>query len=212
MTVESPHHHHHATARGDRVSVSETIGLGFGRIASDGTHGTLHVLVSPVYNMTLGLNPALISTIVFIHQPGHPWLPLGIIMMNGMTNAGVSLMGIAMLGDIADCDEYETGLRREGLFVALLSWFDKAGNSLGSFLTGFILLWIGFNAKLGAQSQHTLRLMKFSYIAMPALGAMLTLAFIHRYSLRQDQVYAIKGELAHRRAALAGAPMPCQET
>src|SRR5258708_4515313 len=59
---------HHDTARGDRVSVREKLGLGFGRIVSDGTHGTLHVLVSPIYNMTLGLNPALISTIVFIQR------------------------------------------------------------------------------------------------------------------------------------------------
>ena len=141
----------------------------------------------------------------FLYQPGHPWLPLAVIAMNGIASAGVSLMSIAMLGDIADDDEYHTGLRREGLFVALLSWFEKAGNSLGSFLTGFVLLWIGFDAKLGAQSAQTLQLMKFSYIVAPAIGALLTLLLIHRYRLSQEHIHAIKDELARRRAASASA-------
>src|ERR1700710_2266913 len=56
------------TASVDRVPVREKIGLGLGKVVADGTHGTLHVLVNPIYNMTLGLNPALISTIVFIQR------------------------------------------------------------------------------------------------------------------------------------------------
>ena len=44
------------------------IGLGLGKVVYEGTHGTLHVLVNPIYNMTLGLNPALISTILFIQR------------------------------------------------------------------------------------------------------------------------------------------------
>ena len=139
----------------------------------------------------------------WLYQPGHGWLPLVVIIMNGVANSGVSLMCIAMLGDIADQDEYQTGLRREGLFVALLAWFEKAGNSLGSFLTGFILVWIGFNAKLGGQTERTLGLMKWSYMIFPAIGALLTLYFAGRYRLTQDQIYSIKDELARRRAARA---------
>jgi GPH family glycoside/pentoside/hexuronide:cation symporter len=139
----------------------------------------------------------------WLYQPGHGWLPTAVIIMNGVANSGVSLMCIAMLGDIADQDEYQTGLRREGLFVALLAWFEKAGNSLGSFLTGFILVWIGFSAKLGGQTEHTLWLMKWSYIIFPAAGALMALYFVGRYRLTQDQVYSIKDELARRRAARA---------
>src|ERR1043165_1363898 len=50
------------------VTLEEKIGLGLGRVVTDGTHGTLHVLLNPVYNMTLGLNPALISTIIFAQR------------------------------------------------------------------------------------------------------------------------------------------------
>jgi GPH family glycoside/pentoside/hexuronide:cation symporter len=146
---------------------------------------------------------------IVLFQPGHPWMPLPIIMMNGIANAGVSLMCIAMLGDISDYDEWQSGLRREGLFNSLLSWFEKAGNSLGSFLTGFLLVAIGFNAKLGAQAPNTLMLMKASYIVFPTLGAIFTLFFASRYSLSQERVYEIKEELARRRSANA-APEPTE--
>ena len=135
----------------------------------------------------------------WLYQPGHAWLPIVVIIMNGIASSGVSLMCIAMLGDIADQDEYQSGLRREGLFVALLAWFEKAGNSLGSLLTGFLLVWIGFEASTGVQTFHTLWLMKWSYMVFRAAGALLTLFCISRYRLSQDQVYAIKEELAIRR-------------
>jgi len=127
-------------------------------------------------------------------------------MMNGISNAGVSLMCVAMLGDISDYDEWQTGLRREGLFNSLLAWFEKAGNSVGYLLSGFILDWIGFNAKLGAQSDHTLQLMKFGYVIAPATGALITILLVRRYELTQDQVYEIKEELARRRAEKGALP------
>jgi GPH family glycoside/pentoside/hexuronide:cation symporter len=112
----------------------------------------------------------------------------------------MALMAGSMLGDIADYDEWQTGLRREGLFASVLSWFDKAGMSFGALLGGFVLVWIGFNAKLGAQTPHTLELMKFSYFFAPFLGALTALFLIRRYELSEAAVYEIKQALAQRRA------------
>jgi GPH family glycoside/pentoside/hexuronide:cation symporter len=139
---------------------------------------------------------------------GFIWLPMIATITNGIANAGVALMANAMLGDIADHDEIKTGLRREGLFSSLLSWVEKAGNSLGTFFTGFILVWIGFVARpAGAakdaiipQSETTLTLMKWAYIIPPGVGAVLTILAIWGYRLTQEQVQANKEELARRRA------------
>jgi len=46
-----------------------------------------------------------------------------------------------------------------------MSWSEKAGNSFGSWLAGFVLVWIGFNAKLGPQTPQTLAQMKYCYAA-----------------------------------------------
>src|SRR3954462_1501562 len=115
----------------------------------------------------------------------------------------MGLMAGAMLGDIADYDEWQTGFRREGLFSAVLSWFDKAGMSFGALLGGFVLNAIGFSAKLGAQSPHTLELMKFSYFLTPFLGALIALLLVRRYELDESRAYAIKADLTARRAAVS---------
>ncbi|MFT3784189.1 MAG: MFS transporter [Nibricoccus sp.] len=131
-----------------------------------------------------------------VYQPGHPWLQLIVFCANGAAQAGFFLLPSAMLGDIADQDELKTGLRREALFASLLYWFEKAGNSLGSFLAGFVLIWIGFNAKLGPQTASTLHLMKFSYFFVPTIGAITSLILIKHYTLTEKEAYEIKEKLA----------------
>ncbi|OAM91072.1 MFS transporter [Termitidicoccus mucosus] len=137
---------------------------------------------------------------LIVYQPEQPWLQLIVISCNGIANAGFSIAALAMLGDIADYDELHTGLRREAVFTSLLNWFEKAGNSFGSLIAGFVLVWIGFDAKLGAQSGQTLMLMKFLYFLIPLIGALLSLIFIQRYELSEERVYQIKDELARRHA------------
>jgi glycoside/pentoside/hexuronide:cation symporter, GPH family len=145
-----------------------------------------------------------------LYQPGQPWLQLIVIGANGLSASGITLMATAMLGDIADLDEWSTGLRREAVFWSMLTWFDKAGMSLGALLGGYALVWMGFNAKLGAQSATTLEVMKFSYFLFPFLGALLAAWIIQRYNLSERRAYEIKAELSQRRGntAATAAPQP----
>jgi len=156
--------------------------------------------------LAIGVLLAGCTSKLFVYQPGHPWLQFIVLSTNGAANAGFSLLANAMLGDVADLDEWRTGLRREALFTSLLSWFEKAGNSLGSLIAGFVLVWIGFNAQLGAQHPATLRLMQLTYFAMPTAGALLALWLIRRYDLTETRAYEIKDALAVRRAAAAPSP------
>jgi GPH family glycoside/pentoside/hexuronide:cation symporter len=147
-----------------------------------------------------------------VYHPGHPWWQFVVLCTNGAANAGLWLMPGAMLGDIADQDELHTGMRREAVFTSLLSWFEKAGNSVGSLLAGFVLVWIGFDAKLGAQTPHTLILMKYSYFLAPTLGALLSLYLIRNYELGESTAYQIKDELAKRRTLNAPVEATITET
>ncbi len=137
---------------------------------------------------------------LFVYHPGMPWLQLIVLVTNGAAGSGIGLMGSAMLGDIADYEEWKTGIRNEAFLASIMSWFDKIGSSLATLLGGFVLVWIGFDAKIGAQSEHTLMHMKISYFLMPFLGALLTFLLMSRYELTEDRVYQIKAELAARRA------------
>lgn len=153
-----------------------------------------------VFQIAAGILMAGCVAKLFVYQPDAPWLQFVVLIANGTSTSGMLLMTTSMLGDITDYDEWRTGQRREALFLAVSNWFDKAGNSLGSLITGFLLVGIGFDAKLGAQSSHTLELMKFCYFLAPFIGALLALVFIQRYHLDEEHVYQIKADLAKRRA------------
>lgn len=140
---------------------------------------------------------------LIIYHPGHPWLQLLVLTANGASNAGIGLMSASMIADIADYNEWLTNRRNEAFLASIMNWCDKAGNSIGSLLCGFILVWIGFDAKLGAQSPLTLELMKFSYFLMPFLGAILVILFMRNYELDEDKVYRIRDELESRHASAA---------
>ena len=139
---------------------------------------------------------------IVLYRPGEPWWQLIITSANGAASAGMNLTSFAMLGDIADCDELKNGVRREAMLGAIVTWVTKAGHSLGVLLSGFILVWIGFDATRGAQTLETLMAMKYAYVLMPMLGALGAIFVARKITLTEQEAYAVKAQLAERRARL----------
>jgi GPH family glycoside/pentoside/hexuronide:cation symporter len=141
---------------------------------------------------------------IAVYHPGWRWAQLLIPMTNGLALSGITLMTTAMLADVVSADELATGCRREGLYVSVLSWFDKVGSSTGALLSGFVLIWTGFDAKLGAhQPFATLAQMKWLYAIMPFAGAAVTVLLAQKYRLDERKAYEIKQALEARAAAAA---------
>ena len=105
-----------------------------------------------------------------------------------------------MLADIVSADELATGRQREGLYCSVLSWFDKVGSSTGGLVSGFLLVWVGFDSKLtgGHQSGATLLWMKGLYAALPLCGAVITIVLSHYYTLDEERAFQIKRALEDR--------------
>lgn len=141
---------------------------------------------------------------LLLYAPGHPWWQLVVFAANGAGMASLNLVIISLLADVADEDEWRTGRRREALYASLVSWVDKLGSSFGGFLSGFLLVWIGFDAKLGgSQPLPTLPLMQWLYAAVPFVGALIALACAKRIRLGEDKMSTINADLAARRLAPA---------
>ncbi|MBP8256461.1 MAG: MFS transporter [Opitutaceae bacterium] len=135
-----------------------------------------------------------------LYRPGEPWWQLIITSANGAATAGINIATFAMLGDIADCDELKNGVRREAILSALVTWIGKVGYSAGLLLSGFVLVWIGFDALRGAQAPGTLEAMKLAYVVMPLLGAVGAIFLARKITLTEQDAYAVKAQLASRRA------------
>jgi len=102
----------------------------------------------------------------------------------------------AMLPDIVDLDELDTGDRREGMFSAIMSWTIKLGMSLALIMSGFILSTSGFDASLEAsQDPDSINFIRICYSVIPAVTMVLGFVLMYFYPLTEDRSYEIRSSL-----------------
>jgi GPH family glycoside/pentoside/hexuronide:cation symporter len=101
-----------------------------------------------------------------------------------------------MMGDVCDYDRWDSGQSRSGLVSSLISWVQKTVGSIAVLLSGFILVWIGFNRDLGGdQSSSTLFYLRLLFIVIPAIGILVSIFWVARYPLNQARMAAIRRDL-----------------
>jgi len=132
--------------------------------------------------------------------PANPWLQL---VSTGLIAPGLSAIWTllaSMTADVTDIDELEHGTRREGSFGAFYCWTMKLGFAVCFLVSGFILQWTGFDAKLGgAQPEGTLFAIRLLYTLVPMLGILTAMAVIARFPINQQQAAEIRKQLEVRR-------------
>ena len=132
--------------------------------------------------------------------PANPWLQL---LATGFIAPGLSAIWTllaSMTADVTDLDELEHGTRREGSFGAFYCWTMKMGLAFCFLISGFILQWTGFDAKLGgAQPEGTLFAIRLLYTIVPAVGILIAMAVIARFPINQQRAAEIRKQLEVRR-------------
>lgn len=108
----------------------------------------------------------------------------------------------SMLADVADEHELATGLRREGLLFAALSFAAKSTSGLGSLLAGVGLDWIDFPAQAEPAdvTPESARALGVLYGPGVALLALLAIALLRGYRIDRTRHAEIAAALARRRA------------
>ncbi len=152
--------------------------------------------------------PVLMRFAGIAPQNGSPLL-LPFIMVHGLfLLAALIQVGIlysSMLMDATDEHELEAGERREGTFIAVLTFTAKAVSGLGNFFAGMVLDWIDFpvgsvDAAVGNVPEETIR--SLGWVAGPGLVALYVagLFFITRLRISRERYAEIERELAARRS------------
>jgi GPH family glycoside/pentoside/hexuronide:cation symporter len=76
--------------------------------------------------------------------------PYLILFPTMLLSAGMLMfftLGAAMVGDVCDEDELETGTRSEGSFYSVYWWFIKMGTAFAGLVMGALLVFTGFDEK-----------------------------------------------------------------
>jgi GPH family glycoside/pentoside/hexuronide:cation symporter len=139
----------------------------------------------------------------WFYNPERPALQLLASGCVAFTGAGFWTLYGSALADVIDHDELSCGQRREGAFAACQSWMGKAGMALGSFASGWILQFTGFDAKLeGLQNPETLTMIRLLLSGVPAVGLVIAMLFVLRFPLTESGMLSIRHELEARRGVV----------
>ena len=107
------------------------------------------------------------------------------------------------IADVVDEQELSSGLRQEGIFYAVRTFFAKVANGLGHLLAGIAIDVIGFPAKavvgeVPAQVIFDLGIFEAIIAVLPVIGA---IYFYGKYSIDKERHQAIRAELAQKKVA-----------
>jgi GPH family glycoside/pentoside/hexuronide:cation symporter len=136
----------------------------------------------------------------FLFTPLVPWLQLIPPLFIAPSNAAFWMINGSMRADIADDDEFKTGIRREGTYGSIARWFEKLAYSLNYLISGLILNWVGFDVALkGSQSALTILQMRAAFAFYPIILCVFGLLLIRIYPLTEQKLKAYRTVLEQRR-------------
>src|SRR5690606_14661225 len=135
----------------------------------------------------------------FLMRPDMPYLQLipGILEVGAYSAMWLFLP--SMKADTADCDELETGRRREGSINAFYSWFIKLSLTCAMGVGGLVLHLSGFDAKLGAQPPEVLSRMFTLYLILPVIIWGIAIVIACYYPLSRQRMQEVRDTLEARR-------------
>lgn len=111
----------------------------------------------------------------------------------------------AMVADVCDLDELQTGERREGMYGAIYWWMVKLGMAAASLIAGILLNVTGFDVALkGAQAVKTLLLLRVFDCGIPLITSALAIVAVLTYGITEARAHQIRLELEKRRGKLTG--------
>lgn len=123
---------------------------------------------------------------LFFLQPGQLGLMYGLCMAASFGVATAYVVPWAMLPDVIELDELETGERREGIFYAFMTFLQKLGLAGGLWLVGQVLEFSGFIADAPDQVDSALWAIRACMGFVP-LGLLLCgLVLVYFYPLTRE--------------------------
>ena len=116
---------------------------------------------------------------------------------------GITVPG-AMLPDVMEYDELQTGARREGIFTAYMTFFRKLGSGLAVFVVNFILARAGLiEGTAGTsivQPQSVVVALRFIIGILPTLMVAASLLVIRHYPITRAYHEELKAKLQRRKS------------
>lgn len=140
----------------------------------------------------------------FVVTPEHPYWQLILPFFFAVGISSVYTVLPTMMADVTDIDELRNGVRREGMFGAVMGFLMKVTGTLQPVLAGAIVVLAGFDPKLGAhQAPETIFRMRLMFSIIPAVLLLGALFILRRYPLTREYMVEVNEKLKVLRAQQA---------
>jgi GPH family glycoside/pentoside/hexuronide:cation symporter len=135
------------------------------------------------------------------------WPFAGVLAFIVVAGIGVGgyVLPLAIVADVFDEDELESGKRREGAFFGVWTLAMKLAGAAGIAISGVLLPWLGYVPGAAEQTADAIWWMKLAWGPLPAIFFVLTVLVVRRFPLTQQRVHEIQAELAARKPGVARA-------
>jgi GPH family glycoside/pentoside/hexuronide:cation symporter len=121
----------------------------------------------------------------------------------GVIASAVWVIPASMVADVADEDEFHTGLRREGIYFGILNLGEKVASGGALVLAGLLLSFFGRLAPAASpQAPAAAPYIGLSYGLVPGILLVAATLMILPYKLNRASLRAIQTQLAERRGEL----------
>ena len=133
----------------------------------------------------------------FCYVPGAGWWLLLPSALMGPGLVAVMVLTPSMTADLCDVEAARSGVRREGVFNAVLAWSLKAALTGSILLANVVLHLAGWDtARQAAQDEGTFLAMRVTFAGGTVVLAGIAAVIIHRYSLTAEDVRAAQARAA----------------
>jgi glycoside/pentoside/hexuronide:cation symporter, GPH family len=146
---------------------------------------------------------------LFFLQPEQTQWIIPIAILAGTGVAVAYLIPWAMMPDVIEYDEWETGQRREGIFYGLMVFLQKIGLAIAVFMVGQALEWSGYitpedTSVLTVQPESALTALRIIIGPIPALIILVGVVLVYYYPITRATHAEMVAALRRRRADQSG--------
>jgi GPH family glycoside/pentoside/hexuronide:cation symporter len=139
----------------------------------------------------------------FVYREGTWELWIALAALIGAANGCTMTLGASISADVIDSDELETGRRREGAFMGIWSFLDKAAIGLAIFVGMQGLERVGYRPNV-EQAPAVILGIKVLYCLVPAACHVAALLLFRRFPMTAERHAQIRAQLDARAAAAGG--------
>jgi Na+/melibiose symporter-like transporter len=143
---------------------------------------------------------AVLIPCIFLLPKGEFWPALALWTLFGMNMSVGPFLFRAIMADVADHDEVETGRARGGVYFALLALTNKAGYTLAIGIAAWTLAYLGFDGRI-ANPPEVITGMMALYIVPPTLINIGIALVMWRFPLGEARQRELRSILEARAAA-----------